>query len=86
MMTGFARAALMRRLAELIAENAERLAWLEVQDSGKLCREMLGQMNGLGGWYHYYAGIADKLEGRQIPAPPRCGPCGSRRSDSCSHS
>ncbi len=68
-MTGFARAALMRRLADLIGENAERLAWLEVQDSGKLYREMLGQMKGLGGWYHYYAGIADKLEGRQIPSP-----------------
>ena len=30
-MTGFARAALMRRLADLITENAERLARLEVQ-------------------------------------------------------
>jgi acyl-CoA reductase-like NAD-dependent aldehyde dehydrogenase len=28
--------------------------------------EMIDQ---LGGWYHYYAGLADKLEGRQIPAP-----------------
>ena len=26
-------------------------------------------MNGLASWYHYYAGLADKLEGRQIPAP-----------------
>lgn len=67
--TGFARAALMRRLADLIGANAERLARLEVQDSGKLYREMLGQMTGLGAWYHYYAGIADKLEGRQIPTP-----------------
>jgi acyl-CoA reductase-like NAD-dependent aldehyde dehydrogenase len=68
-MTGFARAALMRRLADLIGQNAERLARLEVNDSGKLYREMIGQLNGLGGWYHYYAGLADKLEGRQIPAP-----------------
>jgi acyl-CoA reductase-like NAD-dependent aldehyde dehydrogenase len=67
--TGFQRAALMRRLADLIAENAERLAELEVNDSGKLLREMLGQTQALGGWYLYYAGIADKLEGRQIPAP-----------------
>ncbi len=50
-------------------ENAERLARLEVQDSGKLYREMIGQLNGLGSWYHYYAGLADKIEGRQIPAP-----------------
>jgi acyl-CoA reductase-like NAD-dependent aldehyde dehydrogenase len=67
--TGFQRAALMRRLADLISENAERLAELEVNDSGKLLREMLGQTRALGGWYLYYAGIADKLEGRQIPAP-----------------
>ena len=30
---------------------------------------MIGQLNGLGGWYHYFAGLADKLEGRQIPPP-----------------
>jgi acyl-CoA reductase-like NAD-dependent aldehyde dehydrogenase len=68
-MTGFARAALLRRVADLITENAERLARLEVSDSGKLYREMIGQLAGLGGWYHYFAGLADKLEGRQIPAP-----------------
>jgi acyl-CoA reductase-like NAD-dependent aldehyde dehydrogenase len=67
--TGFARAALMHRLADLIDEHAERLARLEVNDSGKLYREMIGQLRGLGGWYHYYAGVADKIEGRQIPAP-----------------
>ncbi|GAA5106972.1 aldehyde dehydrogenase family protein [Haloechinothrix salitolerans] len=66
---GQQRAALMRRLAELIGENAERLARLEVNDSGKLYREMRGQLTALGEWYHYYAGLADKLEGRQIPAP-----------------
>jgi acyl-CoA reductase-like NAD-dependent aldehyde dehydrogenase len=68
-MTGFQRAALMRRLAELITENAERLAELEVNDSGKLLREMLGQMRALPGWYLYYAGVADKIEGKQIPTP-----------------
>lgn len=68
-MTGFARAACLRRLADLITEDAERLARLEVNDSGKLYREMLGQLQGLGGWYHYYAGVAASIEGRQIPAP-----------------
>jgi acyl-CoA reductase-like NAD-dependent aldehyde dehydrogenase len=67
--TGFERAALLRRLADLITENAANLARLEVSDSGKLYREMIGQATGLGGWYLYYAGLADKLEGRQIPAP-----------------
>ena len=68
-MTGFQRAALLRRFARLIGDNAENLAALEVADSGKLYREMVGQTRGLGGWYDYFAGIADKLEGRQIPAP-----------------
>ena len=68
-MTGFARAACLRRLGDLVTENAERLARQEVNDSGKLYREMIGQLNGLGGWYHYYAGLADKIEGRQIPSP-----------------
>ena len=68
-LTGFARSRLIRLLGDLISVNAPRLAYLEVQDSGKLYREMIGQLNGLGGWYHYYAGLADKLEGRQIPAP-----------------
>ena len=68
-LTGFARAALLRRLGDLIPDHARELAQLEVSDSGKLYREMIGQMNGLGSWYHYYAGLADKLEGRQIPVP-----------------
>lgn len=66
--TGFTRAKLLRRLGDLIAENAEQLAHLEVQDSGKLYREMLGQLQYLPEFYYYYAGLADKLEGRSIPS------------------
>ena len=66
--TGFTRAKLIRRLGDLIAENAEYLAGLEVQDSGKLYREMLGQLHYLPEFYYYYAGLADKLEGRSIPS------------------
>ena len=66
-MTGFQRAALMHKLADAITENAERLARVEVRDNGKLYREMIGQLQGLGSWYRYFAGHADKLEGRVIP-------------------
>lgn len=66
-MTGTQRSALLRRLADLIGENAEKLATLEVSDSGKLYKEMIGQTKFLPQWYHYYAGLADKIEGRQIP-------------------
>jgi len=41
------RADLLRRLAELIADDAERLAEIEVRDGGKLLREMSGQAKGL---------------------------------------
>lgn len=68
-MTGFARASLLRTLGDLVARDAEKLARLEVNDSGKLYREMIGQLTALGSWYHYYAGLADKIEGRQIPSP-----------------
>ncbi len=66
-MTGFERAAIMRRCGDAIGENADRLARLEVQDSGKLLREMLGQLKALPQWYYYFSGLADKLEGRTIP-------------------
>jgi aldehyde dehydrogenase (NAD+) len=68
-LTGFARAALLRRLAGLITDHAEHLARLEVNDAGKLYREMLGQAQSLAAWFDYYAGLADKIEGRQIPSP-----------------
>ncbi|MFC4950477.1 aldehyde dehydrogenase [Pseudonocardia sp. GCM10023141] len=65
--TGFQRAAIMRRCGDAIAANAERLARLEVNDSGKLLREMLGQLQALPQWYYYFSGLADKLEGRTVP-------------------
>ena len=67
-MTGFERAAIMRRLGDGILANAERLAQLEVNDSGKLMREMLGQLKNLPEWYWYFSGLADKLEGRTVPS------------------
>ncbi|WP_030419840.1 aldehyde dehydrogenase [Streptomyces sp. SCSIO 75703] len=66
--SGFERAAILRNIADAISANAERLALLEVRDSGKLLREMTGQLRGLGTWYTYYAGLADKLEGKTVPA------------------
>ena len=65
--SGFQRAATMRRIADAISDNAERLALLEVRDSGKLMREMRGQLLNLGSWYLYFSGLADKLEGKTVP-------------------
>jgi aldehyde dehydrogenase (NAD+) len=67
-MTGFERAALMRRLAEILARDADELAALETRGNGKLLRETSGQMAYIGQWYLYFSGLADKLEGSTIPA------------------
>ncbi|AEF21082.1 aldehyde dehydrogenase [Pseudomonas fulva] len=66
-MTQTDRGKLVRRLAELIAENAEELALLECRDNGKLLREMRAQMKAMPDSYTYFAGMADKLQGDTIP-------------------
>jgi acyl-CoA reductase-like NAD-dependent aldehyde dehydrogenase len=67
-MPGTERARLMRRLADLIAENAQEIAVVETTDNGKLIREMEGQLRGLADYYHWFAGAADKIHGETIPA------------------
>ncbi|MDJ0951460.1 MAG: aldehyde dehydrogenase [Alphaproteobacteria bacterium] len=66
-LTPTARGALLRRLGDLIAEKAERLAEIEVRDNGKLIAEMGGQLRYLPQWYYYFGGLADKIEGAVIP-------------------
>lgn len=61
------RAATLRRFAELIALRADELALLETRDNGKLLTEMQAQLRYLPQWFHYYAGLADKLEGATPP-------------------
>ena len=39
-LTGFGRARLMRKLGDLIARDADRLAEIETRDTGKLLREI----------------------------------------------
>lgn len=62
-----ARAILLRKLADKLAEKAEYLAEIEVQDNGKLLSEMRMQMNYVPQFYQYYAGLADKIMGEVIP-------------------
>lgn len=66
-MTATNRGALLRKLGDLIAENAELLADAEVADNGKLKAEMHGQMKYLPQWFYYFGGLADKVEGANIP-------------------
>ena len=61
------RGHLLRKLGDLIAENAERLAIAESTDNGKLIREMRVQLAVLPEYYYYFAGLADKIARRRDP-------------------
>ncbi len=66
-MSASTRGVLLHRLGDLIAQNAEALSDLEVNDTGKLKAEMHGQMKYLSQWFYYYGGLADKIEGSVPP-------------------
>jgi aldehyde dehydrogenase (NAD+) len=66
-LTASARGSLLRKLADLIALNAERLGAIETHDNGKLLAEMQAQVRYIPQWFHYYGGLADKIEGSVIP-------------------
>lgn len=66
-LTASARGRLLLRVADLIAENAERLAALETRDNGKLIAEMGAQLRYIPEWFRYFGGLADKIEGAVLP-------------------
>ncbi|OHV80878.1 aldehyde dehydrogenase [Ensifer sp. LCM 4579] len=61
------RGKLLYKLADLVAENAGKLAELETRDTGKIIRETSAQIAYVADYYRYYAGIADKIEGSHLP-------------------
>ena len=66
-MTQTDRGRLVRRLADLALAHADELAAIETRDNGKLIKEMRAQMRAMPDSYHYFAGMADKLQGETIP-------------------
>ena len=66
-LTASRRGALLRRLADLITQKSAALAEIEVRDNGKLYAEMSAQTAYMAQWYHYYGGLADKVEGSVLP-------------------
>lgn len=66
-MTATQRAALLRKLAGLIEQNADFLGRVEQRDNGKLIAEVRGQVMNIAQWFYYYAGLADKVGGDVIP-------------------
>lgn len=61
------RGKLLRRLGDLVAENAKTLGDIETVDSGKLAKETRAQTGYVADYYYYYAGLADKIQGATLP-------------------
>lgn len=66
-LTASQRGKLLYKLADLIERSAPELALFETQDTGKIIRETSSQIAYVAEYYRYYAGVADKLEGRYLP-------------------
>ncbi|MDU6390134.1 MULTISPECIES: aldehyde dehydrogenase [unclassified Pantoea] len=65
-LTATMRGKLLMRLADLVEQNADELARLETLDTGKIIRETRAQIAYVADYYRYYAGLADKMEGRVL--------------------
>ena len=66
-LTASRRGAMLRRLGDLVTDRSKALAEVEVRDNGKLFAEMSAHTAYMAQWYHYYGGLADKIEGSVIP-------------------
>src|SRR5262245_48631311 len=61
------RGRLMFKLADLVEKNAAELAAMESLNCGKTITDSQGDMQGVVNTLRYYAGWADKIEGRTVP-------------------
>jgi aldehyde dehydrogenase (NAD+) len=62
-----ARGAVLARAAAMIRDEAPRISVVECLDSGKPLQEAEGDVQGAARCFEYYAGAADKLEGKTLP-------------------
>jgi aldehyde dehydrogenase (NAD+) len=60
------RAALLRRLGDLITGNADELSRVQVTENGKLIREVGSQTRALAGHCYFYAGAAEAMHGHTL--------------------
>jgi acyl-CoA reductase-like NAD-dependent aldehyde dehydrogenase len=61
------RAKFLLRFGEIIADHADELAELQVEENGKLIREMVGQTKLMPEYFNYYAGLAQMPTGTTNP-------------------
>ncbi|KAH9491320.1 hypothetical protein DERF_016048 [Dermatophagoides farinae] len=62
------RGHLLQKLADLMERDKDYLARLEVYDNGKPLADAIGDIDASIGTFRYYAGWADKIHGKVIPA------------------
>ena len=72
-LTATARGRLLSRLAALIEGEADRLAALEMRDTGKPASQARGDIAAAARYFEFYGGAADKVGGHAC-GPPRHGP------------
>jgi acyl-CoA reductase-like NAD-dependent aldehyde dehydrogenase len=61
------RAALMRRLADAIESEAEKLSTIEARNAGKPIGDARGEISMVVECFRYYAGAPERLTGKTIP-------------------
>lgn len=66
-MSATRRGELLYKLADLIEQNIDELARLETLDNGKPLKHSYGDLSLVIRCYRYYAGWADKVQGKTIP-------------------
>lgn len=64
------RSQYLYKLVTLMEESLEKLAAVESMDNGKAINGARGDIEGAIGCLRYYAGWADKIEGRVIDTSP----------------
>lgn len=67
-MDASARGRLIYKFADLLERDTDYLASLETLDNGKPYADSLGDIGASVGCFRYYAGWADKIHGKTIPA------------------
>ena len=66
-MTPTERGKLLRKLGDLLGEKSEDLGRAETVDTGKLFKETRWQAKYIADFFHYNAGLADKIHGDTMP-------------------
>jgi (Z)-2-((N-methylformamido)methylene)-5-hydroxybutyrolactone dehydrogenase len=61
------RGKFLRRLGDLLADRSEEFGRIETIDTGKLLKETRWQARYIADFFHYNAGLADKVHGETLP-------------------